>query len=66
MTNSRIDRSSVTWKPYFGIANVYLAMGDLETAYLYLIQALRECPNNPVVKQQYTDLRQLLKPIVGG
>lgn len=65
-TNSRIDRSSVTWKPFYGMANVYLAMGDIETAYLYLIQALRECPNNPVVKQQFRELRERLKPIVGG
>jgi glycosyltransferase involved in cell wall biosynthesis len=63
-TNTRIDRSSLGWKPYFGIANIWLKLGQYETAYLYLTQSLRECPTNPLVKDQYRQLKQALEPIL--
>lgn len=63
-TNTRIDRSSFGWKPYFGIANIWLKLGQYETAYLYLTQSYRECPQNPLVKDQYTKLKQALEPIL--
>jgi len=63
-TTGRIDRSSFGWKPYFGIANIWLKLSQPETAYLYLTQAYRECPSNPLVKQQHRDLQQLLTPIL--
>lgn len=64
ITNSRIDRSSFGWKPYFGIANIYLKLGQPETAYLYLTQSLIECSNNPLAKDQHRQLKQALEPIL--
>lgn len=62
-TNGRIDRSSFGWKPYFGIANIYLKLGQYDTAFLYLSQAYLECASNPLVKDQYRELKKALAPI---
>lgn len=53
---SSYDRSNMTWKPYTGIANVYLLRGYPETAVLYLHKSLEMCPNNPMVKQQLNEI----------
>lgn len=62
----RSDASSSTWKPYLGIANIWLKLGQPETAYIYLTHAYRESPKNPLIRQQHRELHEILTPILRG
>lgn len=55
---SRVDRSSMTWKPYAGIANVWIVRDYPETAVLYLRTALAACPVNPMIEQKIAELER--------
>lgn len=51
-TFNRVDRGSFTWKPYHGIAQVWIGLGHPETAVMYLRQALAMCGENPMSRDQ--------------
>ncbi|PKL77716.1 MAG: hypothetical protein CVV27_04690, partial [Candidatus Melainabacteria bacterium HGW-Melainabacteria-1] len=63
---SRYERSSLTWKPYAGIANCWIVQGHPERAVLYLRQSLRECPNNPMIQEKLGELEKSLGAVLCG
>lgn len=57
---TRYDRASMTWKPYHGIAQAHLLLGDFGSMAVYLHQALAESPDNPLSAQQLREIERAL------
>lgn len=58
--NTPFDNSSMTWKPYYGIAQCWSALGHPETALIFVEQSIKQCPKNAMAK----DLKEQILAIL--